>query len=199
MTNKTLLQEIGKTDIYLVDQILKGRYRSGEKILDAGCGTGRNCYWFIKNKLDIYGIDSNKSIINSLKTKHPLIVNKFSTSPIENILFKNRTFDHIICNAVLHFAENTAHFNKIISELVRVLKPKGTLFIRMTSDIGIENLVKEISEGKYLIPDGSERFLLKRQLLDNLLEEQQLTLLEPLKTVNVSDLRCMSTLILEKK
>lgn len=199
MPTKTLLQEIGKTDIYLVDQILKGRYRSGEKILDAGCGGGRNCYWFIKNGFDIYGVDKNTQNIENLIDENNHLKNNFTVNSLEKTSFENNYFDHIICNAVLHFATNTNHFNQMLTELVRILKPKGSLFIRMTSDIGIEDHIKEIGEGKYLIPDGSERFLLKRQLLDNLLEEQQLTLLEPLKTVNVADVRCMSTLVLSKK
>jgi hypothetical protein len=86
----------------------------------------------------------------------------------------------------------------MISELVRVLKPKGSLFIRMTSDIGIEQSVELIGEGVYRIPDSSKRFLLTRALLQNIVQKHNLLFLEPLKTVNVNDLRCMSTLVLQK-
>jgi tellurite methyltransferase len=82
--------------------------------------------------------------------------------------------------------------------MVRVLKPGGSLFIRMTSDIGIENKVKVINDGVYLIPDGSTRFLLTKSLLASIFQQYPLSFIEPFKTVNVDDMRCMSTLVLQK-
>ncbi len=84
----------------------------------------------------------------------------------------------------------------MIEEMIRSVKPGGTLFIRMASDIGIEKYVNQISEGVYHIPDGSTRFLLTRSLLSQLLEKYSFTFLEEFKTVNVNDIRCMSTLML---
>jgi len=46
MNITTLKEAINGTDIYLLDQILKDRYETGDKILDAGCGKGRNLKWF---------------------------------------------------------------------------------------------------------------------------------------------------------
>ena len=80
--------------------------------------------------------------------------------------------------------------------MLRVIKQGGTLFIRMTSDIGIEHHVRKISEGVYLIPDGSKRFLLTRSLLTQLMGKYNLTFLEEFTTVNVNDVRCMSTMML---
>jgi hypothetical protein len=79
--------------------------------------------------------------------------------------------------------------------MLRVIKPGGTIFIRMASDIGIEKYVREINEGVYLIPDGSKRFLLTRYLLSQLMEKYNTTFLEEFKTVNVNDIRCMSTMM----
>ena len=83
-------------------------------------------------------------------------------------------------------------------EMVRVLKPSGSLFIRMTADIGIEDKVQPVGNGVYTIPDGSRRFLLTRTLLADTMRKNRLSFLEPLKTVNVNDIRCMSTLVLTK-
>lgn len=190
---------IGDTDIYLIDQILKDRYKLNDIILDAGCGSGRNMYWFLQNNINIYGIDSNEEAIRDLKNRYPFLpAERLQTSLIEKMPFENDYFDHILSSAVLHFATTTMHFQNMVTEMVRVLKPRGTLFIRMTSDIGIEDKVQLKSDGVYAIPDGSTRFLLTRQLLSTVFKKYQLLFIEPLKTVNVDDVRCMSTLVLQK-
>ena len=190
---------IGNTDIYLLDQILKSRYKQNEKILDVGCGKGRNIHWFYSNGFDIYGIDRNKETIDFVKNKYVNLSSNLIVSEVKKLPFKEDYFHHIICNAVLHFAENSAHFSAMFSEMIRVLKNNGTLFIRMTSNIGIENKIELISEGVYLLPDSTHRFLLTKALLKKLMTKHKLTFLEPLKTVNVNDLRCMTTLVLQKQ
>ena len=197
--NNTIQQQLGQTDIYLIDQILKGRYKLHDKILDAGCGNGRNMQWFLQNNFNISGIDICKEAIDILKNIYPALpADRFLVSAIEETIFKDNYFDHIICSAVLHFANNTAQFKKMIAELIRILKPGGTIFIRMTSDIGIENKVQLIADGVYFIPDGSKRFLLTKTLLADCLLQHNLKFIEPFKTVNVADIRCMSTLLLQK-
>ena len=200
MDNINSVQSVlGKTDIYLADQIMKGRYNAGETILDAGCGSGRNLHWFYQNGYNITGIDIDETAIEELKIKFSgMPASRLQVSEIENTPFTDCFFQHIICSAVLHFANDAAHFNDMLAEMIRVLKPGGTLFIRMASDIGLENKVELIGNGVYKIPDGSTRFLLTRPLLASCLKQQQLALAEPLKTVNVDDVRCMSTLLLQK-
>lgn len=199
MKINNLSKIIGKTDIYLIDQILKNRYLSREVILDVGCGTGRNLHWFCNNDFSVFGIDKNDEAIQKTQKKYPEIRSQFECGLVESLPYKNKKFHHIICNAVLHFAKNEQHFHAMFSELVRVLKENGTLFIRMTSTIGIENKIQLITEGVYKLPDTTTRFLLTKKILSEIINMHNLKFLEPLKTVNVNDLRCMTTLILQKK
>ncbi len=190
---------VGETDIYLLDQIMKNRFAESDVILDAGCGMGRNLHWFLYNNIRIVGVDSSAAFINELKLTHPqLPADSFHCAAIENMPFPDNCFDHIICSAVLHFANSLPHFNCMVAALTGVLKPGGTLFIRMASNIGIEHKVQLIGDGVYHIPDSSIRFLLTKSLLATTLQLNNLTLIEPLKTVNVDDVRCMSTLVLAK-
>lgn len=178
---------------------MKGRYNATDKILDAGCGGGRNMHWFLQNGFEIYGTDINEAAITQLKSANPdLAAERLQVAAVEKLPFTNNYFNHIISSAVLHFANNTAHFKAMLTEMVRIVNTNGSLFIRMTSDIGIENKVRLIEDGVYNIPDGSKRFLLTRFLLTECMQENNLSFLEPLKTVNVDDLRCMSTLVLCK-
>jgi len=177
---------------------MKGRYKPDDKILDAGCGYGRNLHWFLRNDIVIYGVDQDPAAIHDLQRRYPAFAGRFRVGAVEKIPFVDGLFDHIISSAVLHFARDTVHFRQMIAEMVRVLGPSGSLFIRMTSDIGIENAVRLAGDGVYDIPDGSRRFLLTRALLEDVMEENGLSFLEPLKTVNVNDVRCMSTVMLRR-
>lgn len=159
MKIETLKKNIDGIDIYILDQILKGRYQFGDKILDAGCGSGRNLKWFYNSDFETYGIDINIEDIQYCKELYKLQKENFSVASVDQMPFESNTFNHVICNAVLHFANDLNHFLKMFDELVRVLKIHGTLFIRIASEFGIENQVELINNGVYKLPDGSNRFL----------------------------------------
>lgn len=201
MDAQALNNELQGIDISLLDQILKGRFTPGSKVLDAGFGLGRNSIWFINNGFDVFGVDKSERALDSLKASlsdDSQILDQFSIGSLEELKFEDSSFDLVICNAVLHFATDFTHFNTMLSELVRVLSPGGILFIRMTSDIGIKDKINELSPGVFRLPDGSKRFLLNQDLLQQIMNEHRLTFIEPLKTVNVNDQRAMSTLVLSK-
>jgi len=198
MNIEKLKVELGNIDIYVLDQILKERYSKNDKILDAGCGSGRNMHWFYKNNYNLYAIDRDVEQIEYIKHLYPEWLNKFSVASLSQLPYQNAFFDHIICSAVLHFASNTDHFKIIFAELMRVLKTSGTLFIRMTSTIGIEDKITHIKDGVYALGDESNRFLLTPDLLSEIMITHKLSFLEPLKSTNVSDLRSMSTVVLQK-
>ena len=199
MVDKSLTQLLGRTDIYLIDQILKGRYQRSDHILDAGCGSGRNLLWFINNNFSVYGIDRSLNAIEQIHDSYPQLANHFIVGDLEGMPYSDNQFHHIISSAVLHFSKSIGHFWNLMLEHTRVLKPGGSLFIRMASNIGIEEAIKPIGNGVFQIPDHSTRFLLTRAMADLLLKRCNLKMEEPLKTTNVNDIRCMSTLVLTKQ
>lgn len=195
-----VLSAIGNMDIYLLDQVLKNRYAVADRLLDAGAGGGRNLNWFNLTGVEVYAIDANAEAIEDLKERYPgWQCDKIQVAALESIPWSNDFFDHIICAAVLHFAQNEAHFIKMFTELVRVLKPGGSLFIRVATDMGLETLVVQLGDGVYDLPDGTRRFLLTRHLLEKLFQNFPIQLVEPVKTVNVQDERCMMTLVIQKQ
>lgn len=198
MPAKSLREQIEYVDIYLLDQILKGRYGISENILDAGCGMGRNLRWFYLNSYSVFGVDVNESHIRYVKENYGRRKDHFFVAKVEDMPFEAGMFHYVICNAVLHFAKSELHFLEMFSELLHVLKPNGTLFVRMASCFGIESKIKKITDGIYKLPDGSERFLLTKPLLNKLLLMYGLEFIAPIKTTNVEDLRCMTTLVLKK-
>ena len=199
MNIEILRNIIGKADVYLLDQIMKGIYTQTDKILDAGCGHGRHISLFEKLELDIYGIDINKERIHHCKQEFPKISKKFQVSDLKQIPFDDGFFEHVISSAVFHFATSKAHFKCLFAEHIRVMKIGGTLFIRMTSQFGLApKSLRIVEEGIYVLPDGTQRFLISYSLVKELQEEFHLKLIEPIKTVNVSDERAMAVLMFQK-
>jgi tellurite methyltransferase len=191
----------GSIDIYLFDQILKERFNPKMRILDAGCGGGRNMVYFLRYGFEVFGTDQNEDAIyavqnlaNQINPDYPS--ENFKVSTVEKMPFEDNCFDLVISSAVLHFADDENHFNRMFDEMWRVLKPNGILFARLASDIGIENLVEKVSGRRFILPDGSERFLVNEKMLIDKTAEIGGVFLEPIKTTNVQNLRCMTTLVL---
>jgi tellurite methyltransferase len=186
------------TDIYLLDQILKGRFAQTRRIVDLGCGGGRNLPYFLQKGYEVHGIDSSPEAIEATKSlalswNPEANTELFKVSTIEKNDLPPQYFDLVICNAVLHFAQSLDHFLQMLSEARRLLRPGGFFFARLASDIGIENLVKPLGNGRYLLPDGSERFLVNQQMILDYTLLMGGQLAESIKTTNVQNERCMTT------
>ncbi|EHQ27375.1 class I SAM-dependent methyltransferase [Mucilaginibacter paludis] len=198
------LQDLyGNIDIYLFDQLLKGTYNDCKTVLDVGCGGGRNLVYFLRNGYQVFGIDPNIQAIEAVKELSSQLApanpkDNFTLANAEDMPFPDNSFNLAICSAVLHFAKNEVHFDAMLRSIWRVLKPGGYLFARLASDIGIEPLVHHLGDGRYLLPDGSERFLVNEQTLLRYTRELNGHLHEPIKTTNVQNLRCMTTWCLRK-
>lgn len=198
-----LQKDFGNIDIYLFDQLLKGRIQKNHKILDAGCGGGRNSYFFLKEGFELYGVDQNPLAIEGIREMAKLISpgypeKRFETAELSQLPFKDESFDWIICNAVLHFANDHAHFERMMLELWRVLKRGAIFFARLASDIGFEGKYKDLGNGRYFLPDESERYAVSEQQLLEYTQKLNAELIERIKTTNVQNLRAMTTWVLKK-
>jgi SAM-dependent methyltransferase len=194
---------LGNVDNYLLDQILKGRFTKEMKILDVGCGEGRNAVYFLQKNYSIFGIDPNEVAIQYCrylaKTINPETdIHRFQVGEGTAIPFHAAAFDAVISSAVLHFADGHAHFWKMIAEIHRVLKPGGIFWMRMCTGFGnILEESQELGEGRYTLPDGSERYVLLPEGLQEL-ERFGFRFLEAPKTVLVYRQREMGVLLMEK-
>jgi tellurite methyltransferase len=191
------LNHIKSIDIYFLDQLIKGRLKPSDKILDAGCGSGRNIKFLIQEHFNVFGVDDNKNAIEQLKLSYPKLSNNFTKKSIEKYNSEHQ-FDFIICNAVLHFAKDHDHFDELFAKLVSLLSKHGTLFIRMTTDIGIKELLDESINGVYHLPDNTLSYLVTKEKITSILSLHQLQLTEPIKTVVVDGKRSMATLVFKR-
>ncbi|MFQ5702667.1 MAG: class I SAM-dependent methyltransferase [Gemmatimonadales bacterium] len=198
-----LRELLGDIDIYLLDQVLKGRLSRSSRVLDAGCGGGRNVTYPLKLGCEVFAIDSSPGAIAEIRSlaarlRPELPESNFRLGNVCALPFPAGRFDVIISNAVLHFAADENEFRTMLVEMWRVLAHGGVFFARLASTIGIEGLVVPIGGRRWRIPDGSERFLVDEQMLHDYTDELGGTLLEPIKTVNVQNERCMTTWCMTK-
>lgn len=204
MTPAALNLLFGNIDIYLLDQILKGRFTQSMRILDVGCGEGRNLIYFIRQGMDVWGIDRDPVALQLLrlygKSLHPdFDGEKIIEDDASSISLPPASFDAIISSAVFHFADSHDHFIQMFAELARLLRPGGILFIRTAMLDGIESQAAALDEyGCYALPDGSDRYLLSYNMLEQMMDEHSMSLLEPLKYVVVHQARSMGTIVLQK-
>lgn len=193
----SLREQFGSIDIYLFDQLLRGRILPEHRILDAGCGEGRNLVYLAGHGFDVHAIDADPVSLEKARAGVPTLApERLQVASVEALPFEVGAFDVVVANAVLHFARDDAHFNAMVGELVRVLVPGGLLFTRLASDIGIETAVEPLGAGRYRLPDGSDRYLVNEARLLEWTERCGGRLLDPIKTTNVQGLRCMTTWVL---
>jgi SAM-dependent methyltransferase len=197
-----LRSHFGDIDIYLFDQLLRGRFDGRRRILDAGCGNGRNLRFLLSRGFEIFAIDEDLAAVQSVRN---MAVQLAPTLPLDNIRqgtlhvlpWSDGRMDVIICSAVLHFARDRAHFERMLNEMWRVLAPGGLFFARLASSIGIESLIDE-TVGRVRLPDGTDRFVVDERYLLDKTDELGAALLDPIKTTNVQQQRCMTTWVVQK-
>ena len=112
------------------------------KILDIGCGSGRDVQYFLDYNLNPIGIDISHEMINEAKTRVPN--GDFKKMDMRNLKFKENTFDALwACASLLHISRK--ELPKVLQNLNKIIKPNGILFIALKEGEGS----KIIREQKY--------------------------------------------------
>ena len=195
-------EQFGQIDIYVFDQILRGNIGRGMRVVDAGCGYGRNLVHLLRDGAEVFAVDANAEAVEHVRALAAELApglpgENFQVAAVEAMPFEDGFADVVICNSVLHFARDEAHFLAMVTELWRVLRPGGLLFCRLGSRIGME--FPRVRANVYRIGDGSEWFLVDEASLMNMTAQMGGLLVDPLKTTIVQDYRCMTTWVVRKR
>ncbi len=198
-----LCEQFGQIDIYLFDQFLRGRITPGMRIFDAGCGSGRNLVYALREGYQVFGADSDPLAIEETRRLAASLAptlppDNFRVESLEEMSFPDAFADVVISSAVLHFARDDRHFREMLFATWRVLRPDGLFFCRLASSIGIESQVKRLDGRRFLLPDDTERYLVDEMFLNRLTARMGATLVDPLRTTIVQNQRSMTTWILRK-
>ena len=189
--------QFGGIDIYLFDQLLRGRFDDRRRVLDAGCGSGRNLPYFLARGFEIYAIDGDARAVDDARRLAAALApdappDRVRHGALDALPWPDAAMDAVVCSAVLHFARDHAHFHKMVDELWRVLAPGGLFFARLATSIGIERLIAAPT-GRVRLPDGSERFVVDEATLIETTARLGGSFADPIKTTNVHNQRCLTT------
>ena len=198
-----LREQFGDIDIYLFDQMLRGRIDERSTVLDAGCGSGRNLVFMARAGMRVFGVDAGADAVVSARRRLSEVAPDFdptrlSVQRVDALAVASNTMDVVISSAVLHFAANDTQFDAMVNEMWRVLAPGGMLFCRLASTIGIEDAVQPIQGRRHVLPDGSTRYLVDEAQLMATTHRLGGELLDPLKTTVVQGMRSMTTWVVKK-
>jgi SAM-dependent methyltransferase len=208
-TNRLDLQlraEFGDIDIYVFDQLLRGHITRHHRVLDAGCGGGRNLVFLLKQGVRVHAVDADAGAVASVRGLAASLgadgwCDRVRHEAIDRMSWTDGAFDVVLCSAVLHFARDPAHFAAMVGELWRVLAPEGLLFARLASTIGLDPATLQPAGAdtrRFTLPDGSERFLVDEPLLSTYEHALGGCRVDPLKTTVVHGQRAMTTWVVRK-
>ena len=187
----------GDMDLFLMDLILKGKIPEKGKILDVGCGEGRNGLYFIQHGYEYHGWDIDKSklsLIEYLTKNLPNTNAHFLCQDIRSTL-THTAYDILLCSRVLHFAESLEDFMLMWSKLADLTSENGVIYVSMDSIIDISMGIKR-PNSKVEFPDGATRFALTESIYDEI--RKGFDEIEPLRTLVQHDTRAQSFFLLKK-
>ncbi len=197
----TLAEQFGNIDIYVFDQLLRGNIAPGMRVVDAGCGGGRNLVYLFRAAYEVFGVDGNAEAVAAVRgmaaeLAPQLSPENFKVAAVEAMPFAAAFADAVISNSVLHFARDDAQFGAMIAEMWRVLRPGGLMFCRLASTIGMQ--FEQVSGRIHRLPGGVEWYLADEALLMRMTETLGGEMVDPLKTTVVQGSRCMTTWVVRK-
>jgi len=115
-------------DRWMLDLI---KLQRGSKILDVGCGSGKQCFSYydeLQGAADITGGDVSEELLRQAKAENERrnIAIQFDHLDFNQpFRYPENTYDFVSCCFAIYYAENIPH---TISEMHRVTKPGGRLF-----------------------------------------------------------------------
>ena len=107
-------------------QVFMKYIKSGNKVLDLGCGNGRLVDLLLQKKLKYTGVDNSKNLVKNAQRNYPKL--NFKVMDALDLTFKPKSFDAVLSVSVLNHL-SAANQRKYFEEANRVLKPKGYLLL----------------------------------------------------------------------
>jgi SAM-dependent methyltransferase len=109
--------------------------KATDRILDVGCGTGRNIPLLLRRTRRVEGADVSEDMLRVARAKFPAVP-FFAADLDRKIPVRSGAYDVIVCTRTLHFLE---HPERALAEFRRILKPGGSVIITAWIDDTLMN------------------------------------------------------------
>lgn len=98
---------------------------AGRRVLDAGCGAGRNCIWLVEQGAQVTGFDASPQMLRHARDRVPDAA--FSLADLaEPLDLEDGSVDVVIASLVMHYLHDWV---PTLRELRRVLRPDGAFVL----------------------------------------------------------------------
>ncbi len=165
---------------YLLNFFSQIKKRKNRKILDLGCGAGRNTLMLCKLGFKVYGCDLNREMVLETRRKLPVhFKNNIIICDIVSLPYYDNFFDFVLSNGIFHNAVSFQDFEKAISETTRILKVRGSLVVNVfIMDPTLKGNLKVIPQSKklYLTQEKLPMVLLSLEELISVFKKKKLYL-----------------------
>lgn len=109
------------------ERVLEVLDKRGGKALDVGCGPGKMAHPLLEMGYEFWGVDAAPAMIDLCERDFANTPRTyFSVNDARKLDFADNFFDCVMCTGVIDRVEN---WHAAFAEMVRVLKPNGTLII----------------------------------------------------------------------
>ena len=129
--SKNLSFRYENADVSEVQKLLLQTFEKKSKLLEIGCGSGRDASFLTKNGFNVIAIDGSKNMIEEAKKIHPELSQKLFHKTLPNDLEFNQTFDGIYSIATLmHLSEND--LKNTLSKIYNLLNENGKFLMSVS-------------------------------------------------------------------
>lgn len=135
-----------------------------KRLLDLGCGLGRDAMYFAKKGLDVTAVDFSKTGLSKIPSNVENL--KIVNQRIENLKFKSETFDVIYAHLSLHYFDDRTT-SQIFNRLYSFLKEKGLLFVKCKStEDDLFGKGQQIAPNMFLSKKGEIRHFFTKEYMN---------------------------------
>jgi SAM-dependent methyltransferase len=142
------------------------RVRSGEKLLDAGCGEGRHCFGALERGARVVGLDLDRDALRRAagclrqRARELGSLGAMIHGDAFHLPFRDGTFDKVICSEVM---EHVHDYRGAARELARVTRRDGMVAVTIPTATS-EHLYLRAGDAYFESPGGHIRIFRPRQL-----------------------------------
>lgn len=110
-----------------------GEFRSGGRLLDLGCGAGRNALPLAHMGWRVIASDLSTPMLNAAarRVKSQALSGRIRLvqAPMEPLPFATDSFDFVVAHGIWNLARSGSEFRKAVNEAARVARPGAPVFV----------------------------------------------------------------------